>query len=274
MKTIKDLNVKNKTVLVRCDFNVTRKGDVITDDNRIIQALPTIKYLLKGGAKVVLFSHLGKIKHKLSEEEVEAAKKKNSMLPVFIRLQELLGSDKVTFSDVTRGEKVKKLVELIGPGEVLLLQNTRYEKGEEKNDLELAREWASLADIFVMDAFGSAHRAHASTVGVPTILKEEGKEVALGFLVEKEVENLRRCVDVSETDRPYVAVLGGLKVSDKIKVIDKLLEKCDKILIGGAMAYTFKKALGQGVGISPVEDDQLDYARMCLKRLMEELFFL
>ncbi|MGI6644526.1 MAG: phosphoglycerate kinase [Bacilli bacterium] len=266
MKTIKDLNVKNKTVLVRCDFNVPRKGDVITDDNRIIQALPTIKYLLKGGAKVVLFSHLGKIKHKLSEEEVEAAKKKNSMLPVFIRLQELLGSDKVTFSDVTRGEKVKKLVELIGPGEVLLLQNTRYEKGEEKNDLELAREWASLADIFVMDAFGSAHRAHASTVGVPTILKEEGKEVALGFLVEKEVENLRRCVDVSETDRPYVAVLGGLKVSDKIKVIDKLLEKCDKILIGGAMAYTFKKALGQGVGISPVEDDQLDYARMCLKK--------
>lgn len=266
MKTIKDLNVKNKTVLVRCDFNVPRKGDVITDDNRIIQALPTIKYLLKGGAKVVLFSHLGKIKHKLSVEEVEAAKKKNSMLPVFIRLQELLGSDKVTFSDVTRGEKVQKLVKLIDPGEVLLLQNTRYEKGEEKNDLELAREWASLADIFVMDAFGSAHRAHASTVGVPTILKEEGKEVALGFLVEKEVENLRRCVDVSETDRPYVAVLGGLKVSDKIKVIDKLLEKCDKILIGGAMAYTFKKALGQGVGISPVEDDQLDYARMCLKK--------
>ncbi len=266
MKTIKDLNVKNKTVLVRCDFNVPRKGDVITDDNRIIQALPTIKHLLKGGAKVVLFSHLGKIKHKLSVEEVEAAKKKNSMLPVFIRLQELLGSDKVTFSDVTRGEKVQKLVKLIDPGEVLLLQNTRYEKGEEKNDLELAREWASLADIFVMDAFGSAHRAHASTVGVPTILKEEGKEVALGFLVEKEVENLRRCVDVSETDRPYVAVLGGLKVSDKIKVIDKLLEKCDKILIGGAMAYTFKKALGQGVGISPVEDDQLDYARMCLKK--------
>ncbi|HOF65547.1 MAG TPA: phosphoglycerate kinase [Bacilli bacterium] len=265
MKRLKDLNIKNKTVLVRCDFNVPRKGDVITDDNRIVQALPTIKYLLSGGAKVILFSHLGKIKHKLSEEEVEAAKKKNNMLPVFLRLQELLGSDKVTFSDKTRGDKVRKLVDLIQPGEVLLLQNTRYEKGEEKNDPELAKEWASYADAYVMDAFGSAHRAHASTYGVPEILKAEGKEVALGFLVEKEVENLSRCVNVEKSDRPYVAILGGFKVSDKIKVIDSLLKKCDKILIGGAMAYTFKKALGHPVGISPVEDDQLEYAKKCFE---------
>lgn len=265
MKRLKDLNIKNKTVLVRCDFNVPRKGDVITDDNRIVQALPTIKYLLSGGAKVILFSHLGKIKHKLSEEEVEAAKKKNNMLPVFLRLQELLGSDKVTFSDKTRGDKVRKLVDLIQPGEVLLLQNTRYEKGEEKNDPELAKEWASYADAYVMDAFGSAHRAHASTYGVPEILKAEGKEVALGYLVEKEVENLSRCVNVEKADRPYVAILGGFKVSDKIKVIDSLLKKCDKILIGGAMAYTFKKALGEPIGISPVEDDQLEYAKKCFE---------
>lgn len=265
MKRLKDLNIKNKTVLVRCDFNVPRKGDVITDDNRIVQALPTIKYLLSGGAKVILFSHLGKIKHKLSEEEVEAAKKKNNMLPVFLRLQELLGSDKVTISDKTRGDKVRKLVDLIQPGEVLLLQNTRYEKGEEKNDPELAKEWASYADAYVMDAFGSAHRAHASTYGVPEILKAEGKEVALGYLVEKEVENLSRCVNVEKADRPYVAILGGFKVSDKIKVIDSLLKKCDKILIGGAMAYTFKKALGEPIGISPVEDDQLEYAKKCFE---------
>lgn len=265
MKTLKDLDVKNKRVLVRVDFNVPRKGDVITDDNRIIQALPTIKYLLDHGAKVILFSHLGKIKHKLSAEEVEAAKKKNNMLPVFKRLQELLGEEKVTFSDETRGERVEKLVKLIGPGEVLLLQNTRYEKGEEKNDPELAKVWASYADIYVMDAFGSAHRAHASTVGVPEIMKAEGKDVAVGFLVEKEVANLRRCVNVDEKDRPYVAILGGFKVSDKIKVIDSLLKKCDKILIGGAMAYTFKKALGEKVGTSPVEDDQLDYAKKCFE---------
>ena len=187
------------------------------------------------------------------------------MLPVFLRLQELLGSDKVTFSDKTRGDKVRKLVDLIQPGEVLLLQNTRYEKGEEKNDPELAKEWASYADAYVMDAFGSAHRAHASTYGVPEILKAEGKEVALGFLVEKEVENLSRCVNVEKSDRPYVAILGGFKVSDKIKVIDSLLKKCDKILIGGAMAYTFKKALGHPVGISPVEDDQLEYAKKCFE---------
>ncbi|MDY0178238.1 MAG: phosphoglycerate kinase, partial [Bacilli bacterium] len=145
-----------------------------------------------------------------------------------------------------------------------LLQNTRYEKGEEKNDLELSKKWAKLADAFVMDAFGSAHRAHASTYGIPEILKAEGKPVAIGYLVEKEVENLSRCVEVKPEDRPYLAILGGFKISDKIKVIDSLLKKCDKILIGGAMAYTFAKALGYTIGISPCEDDQLDYARKCL----------
>lgn len=261
MKTIKDLNVKGKKVLVRVDFNVPRKGDVITDDNRIVSALPTIKYLLDNGAAVILFSHLGKIKHKLTIEEVEAAKKKNDMAVVFKRLQELLADNKVVYSPATRGAEAKQLVEALLPGEVLLLQNTRYEKGEEKNDADLAKEWASYADVFVMDAFGSAHRAHASTYGVPEVLKTEGKDVAVGFLVEKEIEALSRCVDVKESDRPFVAVLGGFKVSDKIKVIDALIKKCDKILIGGAMAYTFQKALGYAIGTSPCEEDQLENAK-------------
>lgn len=266
MKTIKELNVKGKKVLVRVDFNVPRKGDVITDDNRIVAALPTIKYLLDKGAAVILFSHLGKIKHKLTPEEIEAAKKKNNMVVVSKRLGEILGADKVSFSPDASGPAVKKFVDMLQPGEVLLLQNTRYEKGEEKNDPTLAKEWASYADAFVMDAFGSAHRAHASTYGVPEILKGEGKDVAVGFLVEKEIEALSRCVDVKEEDRPYVAVLGGFKVSDKIKVIDALIKKCDKILIGGAMAYTFQKALGYDIGTSPCEVDQLENA----KRWFEE----
>ncbi len=265
MKTIKDLNVKGKRVLVRVDFNVPRKGETITDDNRIVSALPTIKFLLEKGAAVILFSHLGKIKHKLSPEEIDVAKKKNDMVVVARRLGELLGSEKVSFSPDSSGESVKKFVDMLRPGEVLLLQNTRYEKGEEKNDASLAKEWASYADVFVMDAFGSAHRAHASTFGVPEVLKMAGKDVAVGFLVEKEIDALSRCVDVSDDNRPYVAILGGFKVSDKIKVIDSLLKKCDKILIGGAMAYTFQKALGYEIGVSPVEVDQLDYARKCFK---------
>ena len=265
-KTIKDLNLKNKTVLIRADFNVPFKGDVISDDNRIVQALPTIKHALKEGAKVVLFSHLGKIKHKLSAEEVAAAKAKNNMVIVYRRLSEILGNDKVKFSEEPSGEKVNALVASLKPGEVLLLQNTRYEKGEEKNDPELAAKWASFADVFVMDAFGSAHRAHASTYGVPELLKKDGREVAIGFLVEKEVKALGRAVHVSDEDRPYVAVIGGFKVSDKIKVIETLLDKCDKVLIGGAMAYTFQVALGKEVGISPFEPDQVDFAKKCLDK--------
>ena len=258
MKNVKDLQVSGKVVLVRCDFNVPLKEGVIRDDNRIVQALPTIKELLSKGAKVVLMSHLGKIKHKEAPEVVEAAKAKNNLAPVAVRLGELLGKE-VKFCPATRGEELKAAVNSLNEGDVLLVQNTRYEKGESKNDPELAKEWASLCDAFVMDAFGSAHRAHASTHGVPSVLKEEGKQVALGYLVEKEVVSLSKVVDCQ--DRPYLAILGGFKVSDKIKVINSLLKKCDKIIIGGAMAYTFVKALGGEIGISPCEVDQLDYAR-------------
>ena len=265
MLTVKELNAKGLRVVVRVDFNVPLKGGEIRDDNRIVAALPTIKELVAKGAKVILMSHLGKVKHKEAPEVVEEQKKKNNMAPVAKRLSELLGQE-VVFVPVTRGEELEKAVAALKDGQVLLMQNTRYEKGEEKNDPELAKEWAKLADAFVMDAFGSAHRAHASTHGIPSLLKEEGKPVAVGYLVEKEVANLTRCVDVKKEDRPYVAILGGLKVSDKIKVIESLLGKCDKILIGGAMAFTFSKALGHPTGTSPVEDDQLDYARGCLAK--------
>lgn len=265
MLTVDNLtDLKGKKVYVRVDFNVPQKNGVIRDNNRIVAALPTIKKLLDGGARLVLMSHLGKIKWKEPDPaKIEEMKKANDMAPVAKTLAELLPGVNVHFCPATHGEELKKAVESLKDGEILLVQNTRYEKGEEKNNPELAKEWASLCDAFVMDAFGSAHRAHASTVGVPTEMKAEGKPVALGYLMLKEVENLSRCVEPTEKDRPYVAVLGGFKVSDKIKVIDSLLKKCDKILIGGAMAYTFKKALGEKVGSSPVEDDQLDYAKKC-----------
>ena len=265
MLTVNELkNIKGKVVIVRVDFNVPLKEGKIRDDNRVRAALPTIKKLIGEGARVVLLSHLGKVKHKEAPEVVEQQKAKNNLEVVAPHLGELLGQ-KVAFSKATRGEEFEKAVAALKDGEVLLVQNTRYEKGEEKNDPELAKAWAKVADAYVMDAFGSAHRAHASTYGIPELLKAEGKQVAAGYLVEKEIANLMRCVDVKPSDRPYVAILGGLKVSDKIKVIDSLLKKCDKILIGGAMAYTFKKALGEKTGNSPVEDDQLDYARKCLE---------
>ncbi|MCQ2792493.1 MAG: phosphoglycerate kinase [Bacilli bacterium] len=257
-------NIQGKRVLVRVDFNVPLKEGAIRDDNRIVQALPTIKELINQGAKVILFSHLGKIKHKETPDVIEAAKKKNNLAPVAKRLGELLNKN-VKFATTTRGSEVTNLVNSLNNGDVLLLQNTRYEAGEEKNKEDLSKDWAALADAYVMDAFGSAHRAHASTYGVPDLLKKAGKPVAIGYLVKKEVDNLIRCVDVKDSDRPYVAILGGLKVSDKIKVIESLLKKCDKILIGGAMAYTFQKALGHKIGTSPVENDQLDYALKCFK---------
>ncbi len=261
MKRVNELNVNGKTVLVRCDFNVPLKDGVIRDDNRIRAALPTIQELINKGAKVVLMSHLGKVDHK-DPVKCEENKKKNNLAPVAVRLGELLGKD-VTFCPATRGDELLNAVKALNNGDVLLVQNTRYEKGESKNDPELSAIWASFADAFVMDAFGSAHRAHASTYGVPEILKGEGKEVAIGYLVEKEVVNLEKVVDCK--DRPYIAILGGFKVSDKIKVIESLLKKCDKILIGGAMAYTFLKALGHNIGASPCEMDQLDYAKRCLE---------
>ena len=265
MITVNDLHdLKGKVVYVRVDFNVPQKAGVIRDNNRIVAALPTITKLTSQGARVLLMSHLGKIKWKEPDlNKIEEMKKANDMAPVAKALQDLLPDTKVHFVNATRGAALKEAVESLKDGEILLAQNTRYEKGEEKNDPELAKDWASLCDAYVMDAFGSAHRAHASTVGVPSILKAEGKPVALGYLMIKEVENLSRCVEPKAVDRPYIAILGGFKVSDKIKVIDSLLKKCDKILIGGAMAYTFKKALGQKVGHSPVEDDQLDYAKKC-----------
>lgn len=260
MKNVKDLNVKGLTVLVRCDFNVPFIDGKISDDNRIVAALPTIKELISKGAKVFLMSHLGKIDYKKTPEEIEKAKKKNSLAPVAVRLSELLGQE-VKFCSVTHGEELKAAVESLHDGEVLLMQNTRYEKGESKNDPALSAEWASLCDAFVMDAFGSAHRAHASTFGIPEILNKEGKQTAIGFLVEKEVKSLGRVISVTEEQRPYVAILGGFKVSDKIKVINSLVKKCDKIIIGGAMAYTFLKALGKNIGSSPCEEDQLEYAK-------------
>ena len=265
MLTVREMNVKGLRVIVRVDFNVPLKGGEIRDDNRIVAALPTIKELIAKGARVILMSHLGKVKHKEAPEVVEEQKKKNDMAPVAKRLSELLEQE-VIFVPVTRGPELENAVNALKDGQVLLMQNTRYEKGEEKNDLELSSIWSKLGDAFVMDAFGSAHRAHASTYGIPDLLKKEGKPVAVGYLVEKEIANLTRCVDVKKEDRPYVAILGGLKVSDKIKVIDSLLGKCDKILIGGAMAFTFSKALGHTTGTSPVEDDQLEYARNCYQK--------
>lgn len=261
MKTVKDLDVKGKRVLVRCDFNVPLKDGVIRDDNRIVQALPTIKELINKGARVILMSHLGKIDHK-DEKKLQEGKAKNTLAPVAIRLSELLKKP-VAFCPETRGEQLTYFVETLHDGDVLLVQNTRFEKGETKCDAELSKEWASIADAYVMDAFGSAHRAHASTYGVPEILKNEGKPVAIGYLVENEVNNLTRVVEPKE--RPYIALLGGFKVSDKIKVIESLLKKCDRILIGGAMAYTFLKALGYNIGTSPFEEDQLDYAKKCFE---------
>ena len=261
-KTIKDIDLKGKKVHVRVDFNVPLKDGIVKDDNRIKEACPTIKYLLEQGARVVLCSHLGKVDHK-DPVKCEENKKKNDMKFIVSSLEELLGQN-VYYVDEVCGDKVDSTLENLKDGEVMLLQNTRYEKGESKNDETLARNMAKNIDVFVMDAFGSAHRAHASTYGVPELLNNEGKETAIGFLMEKEIDALSKCVEAEE--HPYVAVLGGAKVSDKIKVIEGLLDKADKIIIGGAMAYTFLKAKGAEVGNSLVEDEQLGFAEKCLKK--------
>ena len=257
-RTVKDLDVAGKKVLVRCDFNVPRKDGVITDDNRIVMALPTIKYLIDNNAKVVLFSHLGKVK--TDEDKV-----KNNLECVAVRLGELLPGTKVTFVPVTRGPELEEAVNALNDGEIVLVQNTRYEKGESKNDPELGAYWASLGDVFVEDAFGSVHRAHASTVGIPTNIKENG----LGFLVEKEVTMLGKAVD--DPAHPFIAIIGGSKVSSKIDVIDNLLKKADKVIIGGGMAYTFMKAQGGSIGSSLVEEDKIDLAKEYLEKAGDKL---
>ena len=258
-RLVSDLDVKGKKVIVRVDFNVPHKGEVITDDNRIVAALPTIKYLVEIGAKTILMSHLGKVDYKKTPEEIEAAKKKNDMSIVAKKLAEYLPETKVVFVNATRGEELENAVAALEDGQVLLMQNTRYEKGESKNDPELAKYWASLGDMFVIDAFGSVHRAHASTVGIPSILPN-----ATGYLVEKELKFLGDAVE--NPVRPFVGILGGAKVADKLKVIDNLLNKCDTLIIGGGMAYTFLKAKGYEIGTSLVDEEKLDYCKEMIEK--------
>ena len=250
-KTIRDVQLNGKTVLIRVDFNVPMKNGEITNDNRIVQALPTIKYALENNAKLVLFSHLGRVK----EEENKA---KNSLAPVAKRLEELLGQ-KVTFINATRGQELEEAVKNMQEKEVVMFENTRWEdvpgKKESKNDPELGAYWASLGDVFVNDAFGTAHRAHASNAGIAANIEDS----VAGFLMEKEIKFIGDAVD--NPVRPFVAILGGAKVSDKISVIENLLNKADKILICGAMAYTFYKALGWNVGTSKCEDDFVEFAK-------------
>ena len=255
--TVKDLDVRGKHVIVRVDFNVPHKGDVITDDNRIRAALPTINYLTENGAKVLLLSHLGKVK---TDED----KAKNDMSIVAKRLAEVQDAP-VTFVNATRGEELEAAVKAQEDGTIVLMQNTRYEKGESKNDPELGAYWASLGDLFVEDAFGSVHRAHASTAGIASHLPS-----ALGFLVEKEVNVLGKALN--EPERPLVAILGGAKVSDKIAVIENLLKIADKVLIGGGMAYTFSYAVGGKIGTSLLEADKVELAKEFLEKGEGKLF--
>ena len=247
-KTIEDINVTGKKVLVRCDFNVPLKDGVITDENRLIGALPTIKYLIEKGAKVILCSHLGKPKGE--------AKPELSLAPVAKRLSEMLGKEVVFAADANVvGENAKAAVEKMQDGDVVLLENTRYRKEETKNEENYSKELASLADVFVNDAFGTAHRAHCPTVGAGEFLQER----ACGYLIQKELKFLGEAV--ANPVRPFTAILGGAKVSDKINVINALLEKVDNLIIGGGMAYTFLKSQGYEIGNSLLEADKVDYAK-------------
>ena len=256
--TVKDVDLKGKKVLVRVDFNVPVKDGVITNDNRITAALPTIKYILEQGGRAILFSHLGRVKE-------EADKDGKSLTPVAADLAAKLGQDVKFIPGVTRGAELEAAVNALEDGQVLLVENTRFEdvdgKKESKNDPELGKYWASLGDgIFVNDAFGTAHRAHASNVGISANVE---KAVA-GFLLENEIAYIQEAVEAPE--RPFVAILGGSKVSDKIGVIENLLEKADKVLIGGGMTYTFYKAQGIEIGNSLVEEDKLDVAKALLEK--------
>lgn len=247
-KTIEDINVRGKKCLVRCDFNVPLKDGKITDENRLVGAMPTIKYLIENGARVILCSHLGKPKGE--------AKPELSLAPVAARLSEMLGQEVVFAADANVvGENAKKAVAQMKDGDVVLLENTRYRKEETKNEEGYSKELASLAEIFVNDAFGTAHRAHCSTVGAGQFLEER----VCGYLIQKELDFLGSAVE--NPVRPFLAILGGAKVSDKLGVINNLLEKVDTLIIGGGMAYTFIKALGHEIGTSLLEEDKVAYAK-------------
>jgi len=252
-KSVDDLNAKGKRVLIRCDFNVPLKEGKITDETRIVAALPTIKKLADDGAKVILCSHLGKVKNGPNEGE--------SLAPVAARLSEKLGKDVVFVSDYNvTGEAATKAVEAMKEGDVVLLQNTRFRgKEETKNGEEFSKELADLADDYVCDAFGSSHRAHASVEGVTKFITAKGGTNAVGYLMQKEIDFLGNAVE--NPVRPFVAILGGAKVADKLNVISNLLEKCDTLIIGGGMAFTFLKAQGKEIGNSLVDDSKLDYCK-------------
>ena len=250
-KSVEDIDVSGKKVIVRCDFNVPQdENGRITDDKRIVAALPTIKYLLEHNAAVILCSHLGRPKGEF--------KMKYSLAPVAERLSELLGQ-KVTLAKDVIGEDAKKLAAALKPGEAMLLENVRFHKEEEKNDPAFAKELASMAEIYVNDAFGTAHRAHASTAGIADYLP-----AVCGFLIQKEISIMGKAL--ADPARPFVAILGGAKVSDKIGVINNLIEKCDTIIIGGGMSYTFMKAMGKEIGTSLCEEDKLDLAKDLMKK--------
>ena len=259
-KTVEDLDLKGKKVLVRVDFNVPLKDGVITNDNRIVAAAPTIEYIIKNGGKAILLSHLGRVK----TEEDKAGK---SLAPVAKRLSEVLGQE-VTFVPATRGAELEAAIDNMKDGDVLLMENTRFEdvdgKKESKNDPELGKYWASLGDVFVNDAFGTAHRAHASNVGIASNIPS-----AAGYLMKKEIDFIGGAVD--NPKHPMVAILGGAKVSDKIGVIENLIPKADKILIGGGMTYTFYAAKGIEIGSSLVEEDKIDLAKELIEKAGDKL---
>ena len=253
-KTVEDLDVKGKRVLVRCDFNVKMENGVITSDKRIVASLPTIQYLIKNGTKVILCSHLGRPKGEFNPEF--------SMKPVAERLSELLGQPVKLAKDVV-GESAQALAASLQDGEVLLLENVRFEPGETKNDPELSKKFAALADLYVNDAFGSAHRAHSSTAGVADYLPS-----ACGYLIQKEIQFIGGALE--NPKRPLVAILGGAKVSDKIGVITNLIDKCDTLIIGGGMAYTFMKALGHSIGNSLLEEDKVELAAEMMQKAKDK----
>lgn len=259
MKTIKDIDINNKKVLIRCDFNVPIKEGKIVDNTRIVGALPTIKYAIEHNAKVILLSHLGRIK-----EESDLGK--NNLAPVAQELSKLLKKD-ILFSEKTRGSELEATVDSMEPGDVLLIQNTRYEdldgKKESKNDPELGRYWASLGDVFVNDAFGTIHRAHASNVGIASNI-----ESCIGFLIEKELNALNV---LENPEHPFIVILGGAKVADKIGVIENLVTKADKILIGGGMAFTFLKAQGYEIGKSLLDEENIDFCKKMLENYKDKI---